>query len=175
MAAPMAYRSSQARSQIKLPASASATAMQDLRCVCNPHHRSRQCQMIPDPLRKGRDWTWILLDTSWIRFCYATMGTPSRALLDGTPHGRERASPSSQNLLGTGSFRMPGPGVSLWLSGLRIQCCHCWGSGCCSNADLIPGWANSTCPGYREKKKRMPVPVFTSICHIFRRGSCEWN
>ena len=30
----------------------------------------------PNPLGKARDGTHILIDTSWIRFCHAMMGTP---------------------------------------------------------------------------------------------------
>ena len=36
----------------------------------------------------------------------------------------------------------------VWLSGLRIQCCHCNGLG------LIPGLATSTCHQSNQKKKR---------------------
>ena len=32
--------------------------------------------LIPNPLSKARDWTCILVHTSWIHFCCATTGTP---------------------------------------------------------------------------------------------------
>ena len=43
--------------------------------VGNLHHSSQQCR-IPNPLSKARDQTWVLTDTSQIRFCWAKMGTP---------------------------------------------------------------------------------------------------
>ena len=58
----VAYGSSQARGQI------GATA-------AKLHHSSRQC-WIPDPLSKARDRTCIHIDSSWIHFCCAPMGTP---------------------------------------------------------------------------------------------------
>ena len=49
--------------------------MWDLNCVCDLHHSSRQ-HCILNPLSKARDRTGILMDTSWIRFHWATTGTP---------------------------------------------------------------------------------------------------
>ena len=40
-----------------------------------PHHSSWQDQILK-PLSKGRDRTHILMDISWGRYCWATMGTP---------------------------------------------------------------------------------------------------
>ena len=54
----MAYGSSQARGWIRscsLPAHTTATATQDLSCVCNLYHRWQQCQIL-DPLIEARDW-----------------------------------------------------------------------------------------------------------------------
>ena len=61
--------------ELQPPAYTSATATQDLSCICDLHHSSRQC-WIPDALSEARDRTRILMDTSQIRFCWATMGTP---------------------------------------------------------------------------------------------------
>ena len=36
-------------------------------------------------------------------------------------------------------FRNEYLGALLWYSDLRIQCCHCSGSGCCCGGSLIPG------------------------------------
>ena len=49
--------------------------MRDPNHVCKLYHSSWQRQ-IPDPLSKNRNWTRILMDTSWIRFHYTTVGTP---------------------------------------------------------------------------------------------------
>ena len=42
-----------------------ATATQDLRHVCDLHGSSQQCQSL-NPLSETRDWTHILMDTSWV-------------------------------------------------------------------------------------------------------------
>ena len=57
------------------PAYATAIAMPDPGWVCYLHHSSRQCQ-IPNPLSEARNWTWVLKDTSQIRFLWAMTGTP---------------------------------------------------------------------------------------------------
>ena len=49
----------------------------DLSQVCNLHHSSRQHWIHLDPLSEARDQTQILMDTSWICFRCATMGTLS--------------------------------------------------------------------------------------------------
>ena len=41
--------------------------------------------------------------------------------------------------------------VAYWL---RIQCCHCCGSGCCCSSGLIPGPGISTCCGYGQKNDK---------------------
>ena len=61
-AAPVAYGRSQARGRIRAAAA-------DLR------HSSQQHQIF-NPLSEGRDPSAILMDTSWICFHHATMGTP---------------------------------------------------------------------------------------------------
>ena len=58
-------------SELQLP----ACAAEDLNRVCDLHHSSLQCQIL-NPLREARDQTCVLMDTSQIRFRYATMGTP---------------------------------------------------------------------------------------------------
>ena len=60
------------KSEPQLPAYTTATATWDLSHVCNLHHSSPD----PRPLSKARDGTRILMDTSWIHFYCATMGTP---------------------------------------------------------------------------------------------------
>ena len=76
LAVPTAHGSSKARDWIRarLRAYATTTAMWDPSHLCNLHHSSQQC-WIPDPLSKARDWTHILMGTSWIHFHWATVGT----------------------------------------------------------------------------------------------------
>ena len=52
-------------SELQLPAYTTATT--DPNHVCNPHHSSRQHQIL-NPLNKARDQTRIHVDASWTRF-----------------------------------------------------------------------------------------------------------
>ena len=68
-AEPAAYGCSQVRGRIRAVASglATATAVQDLSHICNPHHRSQQCWIL-NSLSEARDQTRILMDTSKVRY-----------------------------------------------------------------------------------------------------------
>ena len=66
---PVAYGNSQARGQIW------AVATQQRSCVYNLYHNSWQHQIL-NPLSKARDWTEVLMDTSWVHYPWATMETP---------------------------------------------------------------------------------------------------
>ena len=74
-AAPMAYGSSQARGRIGTAAYTTATAMWDL------SRSSWQCWIL-NPVSGASDQTYILMDTSQISFCCATLGTPLRCSFD---------------------------------------------------------------------------------------------
>ena len=59
-----------------------ARTMPDLSCVCNLHHSSQQHQIL-NLLSRARDWTHvcILMDTSWVCYCWVTRGTPKFGFL----------------------------------------------------------------------------------------------
>ena len=61
--------------ELQLPACATATATQDPSCVCDLYHSTWQHQIL-NPLSEARDWTCILMDTSWVCYICATTGTP---------------------------------------------------------------------------------------------------
>ena len=61
--------------EVQLLTYATATATLDPSQICDLHHSSRQHQIL-NPLSGAKDWTHILMDTSHIHFCWATMGTP---------------------------------------------------------------------------------------------------
>ena len=50
------------KSELQLPAYATARAMPDPSLMCNLHHSSQQCRILP-PLSKARDQTHVLMDT----------------------------------------------------------------------------------------------------------------
>ena len=54
--------------ELKPPAYTTAIATPDLSHICNLHHRSQQHRVL-NPLRKARDRTRILMNTSQICFC----------------------------------------------------------------------------------------------------------
>ena len=62
-------------SELQLPTCTTATAVQDLSCVCDLHHSSQQCQIL-NPLNKARNRTYNVMVPSQIRFFCATKGTP---------------------------------------------------------------------------------------------------
>ena len=74
---PMAYEVLRLRVTLELHllAYTTATARQNLSCVCNLRHSSWQHQNL-NPLSRARDGTHILMDTSWVCYCWATIGTP---------------------------------------------------------------------------------------------------
>ena len=76
-AAGEAYGSSQARVKLELEllAYTTATATPDLSHIFDLYHSSRQ-RCIFNPLGRARDWTHILMDTSRVCFCWATVRTP---------------------------------------------------------------------------------------------------
>ena len=67
-------------SELQQPAYTTATATGDPSCICDLHHRSWQCWIL-NLLSKARDWTFVLMDASQIRFHWATIGTPYFGIL----------------------------------------------------------------------------------------------
>ena len=66
-------------SELQLPAYTTATATWDPSCVCNLH-LSLQQRRILNPLSEAREQSRVLMDSSQIHFCWATMATPSSFL-----------------------------------------------------------------------------------------------
>ena len=62
------------KAEFQLPAYTVASATQNLSHICGLHHNSWQCQIL-NVLGEVRDQTHILMDTSQVHYCCATMGT----------------------------------------------------------------------------------------------------
>ena len=69
------------KSELQVPAYATATAILDLSRVCNLHHSSWQGWWILNPLSEAKDQICILMNASQIRFYWAMTGTPIRKFL----------------------------------------------------------------------------------------------
>ena len=65
--------------ELQLLAFSTLTVMLGLSWVCRLYHSSWQCWIL-NPLSKGRNWTWILMDTSQVCYYWATMGTAVQPL-----------------------------------------------------------------------------------------------
>ena len=55
------------KSDLRLPAYATATAVPDPSHACDLHHSSQQRRIL-DPLSRARDWTHVLIVASQIHF-----------------------------------------------------------------------------------------------------------
>ena len=60
--------------ELQLLAYTTAPAMQDPSHICDLHHQLMAMPIL-NPLSGTRNWTCILRDTSWVHYCWATMGT----------------------------------------------------------------------------------------------------
>ena len=72
------------KSELQLLAYAATTAIPVPSLVCDLQHSSWQHQIL-NPLSGAREWTRVLLDTSWFHFCWATTRTPEVFHLINTP------------------------------------------------------------------------------------------
>ena len=62
------------KSELQLPAYTTATGRPDPRHVFDLHHSSWQCWIL-NPLSQARDCACVLMNTSWVHYRWATMGT----------------------------------------------------------------------------------------------------
>ena len=117
---PMACGSSQTRGQIReqLLAYATATAIPDLCSIFKLHQSSQQCQIL-NPLSKARDQTLVCLDTSGVRYCCSTMGTPHAFILDSHQHELTEGSHTRKTVLSRQQWSNPA-------KKLDSQCIPCY-------------------------------------------------
>ena len=62
--------------ELELLLPAYTEAVQDPSFICDLHHSLQQCQTLK-PLNEPGEWTWILMDSGQIRYCWATTGIRS--------------------------------------------------------------------------------------------------
>ena len=123
------------QSELLPPAYTTATATWDPNHVCDLHDSSWQCWIL-NPVSKARYRFCVLMDTSQIHFCWATMAPPWKLLLLLTLHcniwhtscyvlfaeGPVRALESS--VLSTSTSPGLSQGTHLWEEWLFSSCCH---------------------------------------------------
>ena len=81
-ATPIAYAISQATGQIGALTTGLHHGHSNMGSKpCLQLHHSSQQHWIPNPLNKARDWAHILMDTIWVHYCWAMIGTPWSAFL----------------------------------------------------------------------------------------------
>ena len=64
--------------KMQLLAYVTTTAIPDPSCICDLQHNSWQSL---NPLSEARDWTHVLMHTSWVPYRWAMMGSPDAWLL----------------------------------------------------------------------------------------------
>ena len=69
------------KSELQLPTYTTATL--DPSYVCNLWHSLQQYRIL-NPLSEARDWTHVLLYTSWVCYCWPTTRTPFSFLFKST-------------------------------------------------------------------------------------------
>ena len=87
------------KSELQLPAYATATATRDPSHIFDPHHSSQQSWIL-NPLNEAREWTCIHMDTSWGCYHWATTGTSDWGILI-FKYTSKKALKCIQNTLGT--------------------------------------------------------------------------
>ena len=58
------------------PPYSTATATSALSCICDLHHSLQQHQILNPQWSEARDQIRVLMDTSWVHYFWAIMGTP---------------------------------------------------------------------------------------------------
>ena len=77
--------------------------------------------------------------------------------------------------IGHSAQNVPSPGVSMWLSGLRIQCCHCCGLSYCCGVGLNPGPGISTCHGCSQNKQNSKCLAPQNMAESSRKWHSLWE
>ena len=101
------------RIELQLPAYATATAMQDVSCICDLHQSLRQCWIL-NPMSEARDWTHIFIDISRVLNPLSHNGNSFTRIIFTRPQIVQSQSHPRVKKLPVREFL-------LWDSGLRIQ------------------------------------------------------
>ena len=142
------------QSDLQLPAYTTATAMPDPSCNGDLHPSLWQCSLL-NPLSEVRDQTHILMDTSWVLHPLSHTRNAKDIYFWICKDVKQQNTMSwSQEESGREKKKRTRRGVTLWLSGLRICHCHCYDSGYCSGAGLIPSLRTSACHRHHQKSQK---------------------
>ena len=99
--------------------------------------------------------------------CHCPCESSGRSSVTGSP----TASVDSWNDTGKLTHQDSLLGVPLWHHGLRIQHCHCSGSGQCHGMGLIPGPKTSTCCRLGQKNPKASFSLEAHGCDASCQGS----
>ena len=156
--------------ELQLWAYTTATAVPYLSCVCDLHHSSWQCQIL-NPLIEPRDWICILMDTSQIFYCWATMGTPLCTLnLSYKLFYSRRQKKQLHPRIGLYHLQNTKKGSS-WCSSIGEGSDYS-GLGCCGGLSLIPGLVQWVLLSQLPRRHRFNSPG-TSIHHGCRKKNSK--
>ena len=174
--------------------------MPDLRLIYDLHHSLWQCQIL-NTLSEARDWTCILMDAGQIRFCWATMGIPDWLFFFWCSNSWNQLTEtklinngyiyqiSLNQFMITFAFQVNRFLLFIiktilpwWLNGLKIQCFHWCGLGCCCSMGSVPGPGISTWlrRGKNKQANKQLQPLLLPWCQHTTKmlescsANCKW-
>ena len=130
--------------------------MQDPSCICNLCLSLQQCQIL-NPLSRARDQTCILMDISWICYCWATRGLLRRTNQNMTPKCLNSAVVSEVQIKVTIYF------ILIKMGNILQEQCHLWLDGNGSSPKLlVEMWLDTAFMG-----NNLAISIKLKVCISF--------